>query len=403
MYRAFDAGDRLRVHFQVIEGTRRRTQVFEGVVIKRQGHGARETFTVRKQSFGVGVERTFPLHSPKIERIEVAARGDVRRAKLYYLRGRVGKRARVRERRSAAPEVAVERELLHAPAPEEPAQAAARPPRRRLRRGRPRPRQAEPALTPRPSRSRAEAESGAEDASAEESEDSVPPTAPQDASPAAAEASAGERAGVTKARKSPASTLFELAVIVVTALGLALGIQAFLVKPYRIPSGSMLPTVHINQRVLVDRIGMDFSSPHVGDIIVFHPPKNYDDGCADPEPGPERRRAGRSGGVRGAVEAAVLADVHQARRRASRRPISIVNGHVIRNGKRENDSYIVPVRRRLGLQLPADDHVPPGDYYMMGDNRPDSEDSRFWGPVPRAWIIGKAFLTYWPPDRIGFL
>jgi len=111
----FDAGDRLRVHFQVIEGTRRRTQVFEGVVIKRQGHGARETFTVRKQSFGVGVERTFPLHSPKIERIEVAARGDVRRAKLYYLRGRVGKRARVRERRSAAPEVAVERELLYAP------------------------------------------------------------------------------------------------------------------------------------------------------------------------------------------------------------------------------------------------------------------------------------------------
>ena len=115
----FDAGDRLRVHFQVIEGTRRRTQVFEGVVIKRQGHGARETFTVRKQSFGVGVERTFPLHSPKIERIEVAARGDVRRAKLYYLRGRVGKRARVRERRSAAPEVAVERELLHAPVAEE--------------------------------------------------------------------------------------------------------------------------------------------------------------------------------------------------------------------------------------------------------------------------------------------
>jgi len=109
----FDAGDRLRVHFQVIEGTRRRTQVFEGVVIKRQGHGARETFTVRKQSFGVGVERTFPLHSPKIERIEVAARGDVRRAKLYYLRDRVGKRARVRERRNMGPEEVVERELLY--------------------------------------------------------------------------------------------------------------------------------------------------------------------------------------------------------------------------------------------------------------------------------------------------
>ena len=111
----FQAGDRVKVHFQVIEGTRRRTQVFEGVVIKRQGEGVRETFTVRKQSFGVGVERTFPVHSPKIERIEVAARGDVRRAKLYYLRGRVGKRARVRERRYTGPEEVVERGLLHDP------------------------------------------------------------------------------------------------------------------------------------------------------------------------------------------------------------------------------------------------------------------------------------------------
>jgi large subunit ribosomal protein L19 len=101
---AFEAGDRVRVHFQVVEGTRRRTQVFEGVVLKRQGSGARETFTVRKQSFGVGVERTFPVHSPKVERIEVAARGDVRRAKLYYLRGRVGRRARVRERQFGGPE-----------------------------------------------------------------------------------------------------------------------------------------------------------------------------------------------------------------------------------------------------------------------------------------------------------
>jgi large subunit ribosomal protein L19 len=96
---SFDPGDRVKVHFQVIEGTRKRTQVFEGVVLRRQGSGARETFTVRKQSFGVGVERTFPLHSPKIEKLEVAARGDVRRAKLYYLRGRTGKAARVAERR----------------------------------------------------------------------------------------------------------------------------------------------------------------------------------------------------------------------------------------------------------------------------------------------------------------
>src|SRR5260221_8177980 len=113
---AFDAGDRVRVHFQVVEGNRRRTQVFEGVVLKRQGHGARETFTVRKQSFGVGVERTFPLHSPKIERIEIAARGDVRRAKLYYLRGRVGRAARVRERRFDPRAAAAEQAELDAAA-----------------------------------------------------------------------------------------------------------------------------------------------------------------------------------------------------------------------------------------------------------------------------------------------
>jgi large subunit ribosomal protein L19 len=121
----FAAGDRVRVHFQVVEGSRRRTQVFEGVVIKRQGEGVRETFTVRKNSFGVGVERTFPVHTPKIERIEVAARGDVRRAKLYYLRGRVGKRARVRERRYTGPEQVVEAGLLYDPAAEAAADAAA--------------------------------------------------------------------------------------------------------------------------------------------------------------------------------------------------------------------------------------------------------------------------------------
>jgi large subunit ribosomal protein L19 len=111
---SFDAGDRVRVHFQVIEGTRKRTQVFEGVVLRRQGSGARETFTVRKQSFGVGVERTFPLHSPKIEKLEVAARGAVRRAKLYYLRGRIGKAARVAERRWG-----IDEDMVSAAPPEE--------------------------------------------------------------------------------------------------------------------------------------------------------------------------------------------------------------------------------------------------------------------------------------------
>jgi large subunit ribosomal protein L19 len=109
----FKAGDTVRVHFQVIEGQRRRIQVFEGIVLKRQGSGARETFTVRKQSFGVGVERTFPLHSPKIEKIDVVAIGDVNRAKLYYLRGKVGKKARVREKRG------VERPVAVAPTPVE--------------------------------------------------------------------------------------------------------------------------------------------------------------------------------------------------------------------------------------------------------------------------------------------
>jgi len=112
---SFDPGDRVRVHFQVVEGSRRRTQVFEGIVLRRQGSGARETFTVRKQSFGVGVERTFPLHSPKIEKLEIAARGDVRRAKLYYLRGRIGKAARVAERRWG-----IDEELISTPAAAEP-------------------------------------------------------------------------------------------------------------------------------------------------------------------------------------------------------------------------------------------------------------------------------------------
>jgi large subunit ribosomal protein L19 len=127
---SFQSGDRVRVHFQVVEGTRRRTQVFEGIVIKRQGSGVRETFTVRKQSFGVGVERTFPVHSPKIERIEVAARGDVRRAKLYYLRERVGRASRVRERRWSGAEEIVQPGLVEEGAVEEgamPADDAPRP------------------------------------------------------------------------------------------------------------------------------------------------------------------------------------------------------------------------------------------------------------------------------------
>jgi signal peptidase I len=208
---------------------------------------------------------------------------------------------------------------------------------------------------------------------------------------------------VTRARKSPVGTLIELAVIVVTALALALGVQAFLVKPYRIPSGSMLPTVRIDQRVLVDRLGMDFSSPHVGNIVVFHPPKNYDEGCADPAEG--ENQSGQY-----AASACQVPWKQPSSQTFIKRVVglsgdhlSIRNGHVIRNGKRERDSYIVQCDGDAACNFPRTITVPRGDYFMMGDNRPDSEDSRFWGPVPRAWIIGKAFLTYWPPDRIGFL
>jgi signal peptidase I len=209
---------------------------------------------------------------------------------------------------------------------------------------------------------------------------------------------------VTTKKKSVASSLVELVVIVATALGLALAIQAFVVKPYRIPSGSMLPTLHINQRVLVNRIGTNFSSPGLGDIIVFHPPKNYG-ACADPNEG--ENQAGQSG--------AQACDVAQSQassetfiKRVVGLPgdrISIRDGHVVRNGVAEKDPYIVPCDASSGgsCDFPGTITVPRGDYYMMGDNRPNSEDSRFWGPVPAAWIIGNAFLTYWPPGRIGFL
>jgi signal peptidase I len=208
---------------------------------------------------------------------------------------------------------------------------------------------------------------------------------------------------VTKGRKSPVGTLLELAVIVVTALVLALAVQAFLVKPYRIPTGSMLPTVGINQRVLVDRLAMDFSSPHIGDIIVFHPPKNYNYGCSDANEG--ENQSGQY-----AAAACQVAWTQPSSQTFIKRVVglpgdhlSIVNGHVIRNGVREKDSYIEPCGSDGSCNFPKPIVVPPGDYFMMGDNRGESDDSRFWGPVPDKWIIGVAFFTYWPPDRIGTL
>ena len=194
----------------------------------------------------------------------------------------------------------------------------------------------------------------------------------------------------------------ELVLIIVVALGLALGIQAWVVKPYRIPSGSMEPTLAIGQRILVDRIGMHFGSPQIGDIMVFHPPENYSF-CADPNEG---ANAGAPGG-------GMACDVTQHKpasvtfvKRVVGLPgdrISIVNGRVIRNGKPERTPGIVLCAGDPICNFRRTIVIPKGDYYMMGDNRPDSEDSRFWGPVPKAWLIGQAFFTYWPPDRLGTL
>ncbi len=208
---------------------------------------------------------------------------------------------------------------------------------------------------------------------------------------------------MTASHKSLTSTVLELVVIVAIALGLAVLIQAFIVKPYRIPSGSMLPTLHINQRILVDRIGNDFTSLHVGDIVVFHPPRGYANGCRNPDEG--QNQAGQD-----LSRPCGLAESRPSSQTFVKRVvglpgdrISIVGGHVIRNGVKEQDSYITPCDGASACNFPGTITIPRGEYYMLGDNRPDSEDSRFWGPVPKAWIIGKAFLTYWPPDRIGFL
>ena len=204
------------------------------------------------------------------------------------------------------------------------------------------------------------------------------------------------------ARKSFAGSLLELLLIIVAAGGLALLIQAFVIKPYRIPSGSMEPTLKIGQRVLVDRLGLNFSSIQVGDILVFHPARDYQT-CV----------ASNQGDPSSGANPMQPCDVAQAAasstvfiKRVVGLPgdhLQIRNGHVIRNGVAEKDPYTVPCGDAPACTFPGTIIVPKGDYYVMGDNRPDSEDSRFWGPVRGSWIIGKAFFTYWPPDRIGFL
>jgi signal peptidase I len=202
-----------------------------------------------------------------------------------------------------------------------------------------------------------------------------------------------------KVPKSTAKSLIELVITVAVAIGLALLIQAFVVKPYRIPSPSMVPTLAIGQRVLTNRL---INHPSVGDIVVFHPPHGADPAtpvCGDPNQG-----AGHS-------QPCAVPTAQESAQTFIKRVVAgpgdtleIINGHVYRNGVREKDqSYTEPCGTDPSCNFRAAIRIPPGEYFMMGDNRGASDDSRFWGPVPDKWVIGVAFFTYWPPDRIGFL
>lgn len=200
-----------------------------------------------------------------------------------------------------------------------------------------------------------------------------------------------------KGSNSTSGSLVELVLIVAVALGLALGIQAFLVKPYRIPSESMVPTLQIGQRVLVNRIGERFTHPSVGDIVVFHPPEGATTNtCGEGAP-PLGAACNEPTGTR--------ADVNFIKRVVAGPGdrIAIDGGHVILNGKRQSEPFIRECDETGQCEFPTEITVPADHYFMMGDNRGSSDDSRFWGPVPEKWIIGQAFATYWPPKRIGLL
>lgn len=206
-------------------------------------------------------------------------------------------------------------------------------------------------------------------------------------------------AATTKKAKGPVANIVELVVTVAIAIGLALLIQAFLVKPYRIPSGSMIPTLQIGQRILVNRLD---TSPGLGDVVVFHPPTGAttaDGTCGSADQGAGHPQACDTDIPKESTETFV--------KRVVGLPgdhLKIINGYVWRNGKKETAPYIQDCNSQPGANctFPKAIVVPAGDYYMMGDNRGNSLDSRYWGPVPQKWIIGVAFATYWPLDRIGF-
>jgi signal peptidase I len=202
---------------------------------------------------------------------------------------------------------------------------------------------------------------------------------------------------VATKQKSAGGSLVELVVIVAVALGLALGIQAVLVKPYRIPSRSMVPTLEVNQRVLVNRIGNNFSDPEVGEVMVFHPPTGATDGDSE-QCGVEVSESELCSKPVGKK-----ADVNFIKRVVAGPgdKLQVRNGRVILNGKPLDEPYVRPCGAGGGCDFPGEITIPKDHWFMMGDNRGESDDSRFWGPVPRDWFIGGAFATYWPPKKIG--
>jgi signal peptidase I len=211
-----------------------------------------------------------------------------------------------------------------------------------------------------------------------------------------------------KPSKSTTSSIVELVVIVVIAVLMAIAIQAFIVKPYRIPSRSMEPTLIIGQRVLVDRIGMDFGKPHVGEVAVFHPPE----GAEQEQCGAVARTTITYGGPAcDQTNPQEDTSVNFIKRIVAGPgdTIYVKEGHVYRKAAgtsgfvREQDSYIKACGGVQECNFTTPITIPAGHWFMMGDNRGESDDSRFWGPVPTSWIIGDAFATYWPPDRIGSL
>jgi signal peptidase I len=198
-------------------------------------------------------------------------------------------------------------------------------------------------------------------------------------------------------------SLLELVVTVAVAVIVALLVQAFVVKPYRIPTGSMLPTLARGQRILVNR--MD-THPGVGDVVVFHPPHGADLGSSQCANSLQGFSADGTALAQPCDQPLASKSTQTFVKRVVGLPgdvLRIVDGHVLRNGKREPDAYISACGGVAECTFSRSIRVPAGDYYMMGDNRGDSDDSRYWGPVPQRYIIGVAFFTYWPLDRIGVL